>query len=227
MRAVKYHRNEISVQPTPKRSAGRIGLIYGRLTVIGYAGSSKWWCVCTCDETIAVSVAASSLSNGATQSCGCLHAQKTSESRSTHGATGTAEYSSWTHMLSRCYNSNSDAYHNYGGRGISVCPEWKSDFGQFLKDMGPCPPGYSLDRKDVNDDYCPSNCRWASRKTQANNTRTNLVFDGATLSELCGGSTDPSYERARGRLARGWCINCAVDAPAGVKCPHRHAAVNK
>jgi hypothetical protein len=84
-------------------------------------------------------------------------------------------------MLCRCYCPNTPYFKNYGGRKISVCDRWRT-FANFLADMGERPPGHSIDRINVNGDYCPENCRWATQKTQARNTRrnVNITWKGKT-----------------------------------------------
>lgn len=94
---------------------------------------------------------------------------------------GTPEHNSWAGAKARCYNKNSNNYKNYGGRGIKVCDRWlgPDGFKHFLEDMGKKPgPRYSLDRIDVNGDYSPENCRWATRHEQAANTRANNTVVG-------------------------------------------------
>jgi len=83
------------------------------------------------------------------------------------------EYRAWNLMKRRCFNNNTADYSKYGGRGICVCDRWKNSFSNFLKDMGKRPEGCSLDRIDVNGDYCPENCRWATWNQQQRNRRNN------------------------------------------------------
>lgn len=101
---------------------------------------------------------------------------------STHGDSSSREYTIWTNMKSRCLNPKSDDYSNYGGRGITICAEWVTDFAMFLADMGRCPKGKSLDRKDTNRGYCRDNCKWSTTDEQCNNRRNNIRIsvDGRT-----------------------------------------------
>ena len=93
----------------------------------------------------------------------------------THGMSDSKIYSCWCEMKKRCYNKNNKRYNNYGGRGIKVCSEWKDSFESFYR--WAMENGYedslSIDRIDVNGDYCPSNCRWATSVEQTRNTTRN------------------------------------------------------
>ncbi len=85
------------------------------------------------------------------------------------------EYRAWRGAKTRCYNSNDPKYPSYGGRGVKMCGRWQDSFEAFLEDMGPCPLGLTLGRKDNDGDYTPDNCEWQTLKAQANNTRSNCI----------------------------------------------------
>jgi hypothetical protein len=157
------------------------GKTFGRLTVIerhGPKGRRAYWrCKCECgNETVVVG---DTLKSGRTKSCGCLRTEETIKRSTTHGHTSnyqrTREYTSWKHAKERCNNPSNPKYPLYGGRGIKMCERWKKSFSAFMEDMGKCPPGHTLDRIDVNGNYEPNNCRWASPKSQGNNTRKNVI----------------------------------------------------
>jgi hypothetical protein len=117
------------------------------------------------------------------------------------------EYWIWAAMKQRCFNRNNSQFKDYGGRGITVCNRWLK-FEQFYADMGPRPTtDHSLERDDNDGDYCPENCRWATRSEQQSNTRRNRLFtyDGRTQTvtqwaEECGLSPDAITKR----IDRGW-----------------------
>ena len=165
------------------------GQTFGRLIALNRVpvkGDSKWVCRCSCGTIKTISGA--DLVSGHTKSCGCYFKEILSKSNLKHGerrrGKTTKEYRTWIGINCRCRNKNDARYKDYGERGITVCDRWRHSFENFLEDMGRCPDGLSIDRKDVNGNYEPSNCRWATNEQQANNTRANikLSFNGETLS---------------------------------------------
>lgn len=169
---------------------------FGRLTVTEFVGVIKgkkfWKCLCVCGNTKEVYY--HNLIIGKTKSCGCITKELSAEwgrNRQTHKMIKTPEYKSWACMKSRCSNNrDKEKYASYGGRGIRVCRRWVNSFENFYEDMGPIPTkGYTLDRIDVNGNYCKGNCRWASPEEQTRNRRNTILVSvkGRTmvLAEWC------------------------------------------
>jgi hypothetical protein len=138
----------------------------------GSTGATKWKCVCDCGKNLVIT--GYELKIGHTKSCGCMKVERIrllNKKNYEEGFQKTSEYQSWKAMIHRCNNPNYRYYHEYGGRGISVCDRWR-DFGLFLEDMGSKPsPKHSIDRIDVNGNYEPGNCRWATSEEQTRNSR--------------------------------------------------------
>lgn len=155
-----------------------VGQVFSRLTVIRWE-AQFWVCRCECGNEIRT--VANRLQKQLVRSCGCLKREQATR----HGMHGSTEYVIWHSMLQRCFNPKNTRYANYGGRGITVCDYWRHNFKAWLKDMGPRPPGTSLDRIDNESHYMPGNCRWATPAEQARNQRrTRLISYGGQTQTI-------------------------------------------
>lgn len=194
------------------------GQRFGRLLVLERHGSTRtkqatWLCQCDCGATsVAISL---NLGNGNTQSCGCLKRDVAKKQFTTHGMSKTRIHSVWATMIQRCVNPKDKGYFRYGGRGISVCDEWL-DFAAFYRDMGECPPGFSLERKKNNLGYSKENCVWATWREQNNNRRNSrLFFVNGRKINLTQISEQYGISRSglNRRLGNGWSIERAISTP--------------
>lgn len=220
-----------------------IGKRFGRLTVIEYSHTENnrtyWKCRCDCGNIVIRR--RKELSAGNTKSCGCLNRERAAEhmrevgkkywkngliearkaenhGNYVHGQRNTRLYTIWIGMKQRCFNPNSRAYKYYGNRGIVVCDEWKDNFQAFYD--WAMNNGYadnlSIDRKDVNGNYEPSNCRWATEIEQQNNKSDNHIIEYKGASKTMwqwAGEKGISYYALCSRLKKGWSIEKALETP--------------
>jgi hypothetical protein len=168
----------------------------------------KWECQCDCGNEVTVS--GNALLSGHTKSCGCLKIK--------HGYSNKERlYQTWKNMRRRCFDPTNNRWEHYGGKGITICPEW-NDYVLFRE--WAMSSGYNddltIDRIDVNGNYCPDNCRWVDAKTQANNVSRNHIieYEGKkmTMSEFAG-YLGISYSALQHRIERGWDMKSIVTTP--------------
>lgn len=167
-----------------------VGRRFGRLVVlkrsVNCGARTVWECKCDCGNIC--NVKSYCLRDGTTRSCGCLQREWAAEqgkNNATHNSCHTKLYIVWKSMKQRCYYTGNRSYKHYGGRGISICDEWLNDFNNFK--IWAYNNGYSedltIERKNVNGNYCPENCTWVPIEDQARNKRGQLKYMGKTLSQ--------------------------------------------
>lgn len=193
----------------------RPGDRFGMLTVISEGprhitagGEPKRTWVCACDCGGSSVAAGGNLRTGNTESCGCRKREAGKTANRSHGGSSDPEYAVWSSMIARCTRETDPSFGDYGGRGISVCPQWRDDYAAFILDMGRRPGlGFSIERIDNDGNYEPGNVKWATDVEQARNTRRNRIveYNGRSmpLSEACEISGVP-YGRAKNRIRDGW-----------------------
>lgn len=196
------------------------GQRFGRLTVIERTENKgkyvMWRCRCDCGKEI--TTRGYNLTSGGSQSCGCYNKERSSAYHTKHGESGTRLHLEWRKMKHRCSNSNNDRWEDYGGRGITVCPEWQNSYEAF-RDWS-LANGYradlTIDRIDVNGNYEPSNCRWITNQKQQNNRRDNhyITYKGETHTITEWARLYNIGENAFvHRISRGWDIERALTTP--------------
>lgn len=200
-----------------------VGRQFAQLTVQTFVGVTAmkmpiWTARCSCGNDVVVR--SQELLQGDTRSCGCLHRAAVvarNKSYAKHRAKNKPAYSSWQSMIQRCCNPLSKDYPRWGGRGIKVSPVWRHSYLTFVRDLGERPQGTSLERINVNGDYEPGNCRWATPKQQASNRRSShiVVFMGkrmtlTQLAESCGVNDATLRQRI---CKRGMSVEAAATTP--------------
>ena len=151
-------------------------LVEAKWQILGPRVGKRVPCRCSCG--VERQVVESDIRRGRSRNCGCENRARLRLMKPglRHGMEKTAEYRIWVDMRRRCHNPNRPDFPNYGGRGIYVCDRWRNDFSAFYSDMGPRPPGTTLDRIDNAGPYDAANCVWASRVRQERNKRTSRVL---------------------------------------------------
>ena len=200
------------------------GQKFGRLTVIKRVENAKdrhahWLCKCECGNYKII--CGRSLQKGVTLSCGCLISEITTKRSTKHGLHNTRIYSIYNDMKKRCYNKNNKSYENYGGRGIKICDEWLNKKNGFINFYNWAinnnyKVDLTIDRINVNGNYEPSNCKWATIKEQANNRRSNhlITYNGETHNiTQWAGILNISYGALKKRIRNGWDIEKAFNTP--------------
>lgn len=203
--------------PNNPRFIDMTGQTVGRWTVLGLSRAGRhpqWRCRCACG--VERNVGGENIRRGLSQSCGCLREDQPNPNFR-HGLTRSSEWIIWYGMRQRCYYKRHSSYHLYGARGITVCERWQHSFEAFLQDMGPRPSKqHSIERRDGDGHYEPSNCYWATSAEQGRNQRTNrhLEFRGETktLSDWAR-TAGLRVALLHGRLKKGWSIERALTEP--------------
>lgn len=165
-----------------------VGKQFGKLTVIEKTQSKKYpsggggvvyLCLCECGNK--KEILAGNLRSGHTTSCGCVQNQTRATIHTKHGASNHRLHNIWTDMKQRCYNPKAKSFKDYGGRGIAICDEWKDNFQAFYDwaMANSYSDDLTIDRKDVDGNYCPENCRWATKKEQRHNRRDTKERENA------------------------------------------------
>lgn len=179
-------------------------------------GSALWLCVCDCGTSR--SVVGSDLRQGKSTGCGCAGNDRIGSLNRSHGASRSRLHIVWKNMRMRCMNPKSAGFANYGGRGISMCPEWDdfSAFRQWALTAG-YKETFSIERLDVNGNYDPANCIWADAQAQSENRRFVARAPNGKLWVHIARANGISNSAYRSRLTSGWDYHQAATWPMGKK----------
>ena len=199
-------------------------VVFGKLTALSRCPEKssdnrvQWYCKCSCGNCEIITVTGKSLVSGNTKSCGCQRWITMQSTNRTHGMSHLLEYRVWKAIKERCYYPKHVSYSNYGGRGITVCDEWKDSFETFYKDMGPRPSlRHSIERRKVDESYSKDNCFWATPIEQANNTRKNIFYTHQGVSRTLAGwcrELNLSYGTIYARINQhNWSFEKAITTP--------------
>lgn len=191
------------------------GLRFGRLlvikkSVIDVNQKTSWCCQCDCGNVKDIPEYSLIRNTRPTLSCGCLHKEAVTK----HGYRHMPEYNIWRGMMDRCYNQKNANYFRYGGRGIVMSNEWRENFEAFYKDMGPRPgPEYSIERIENDKGYYKGNCKWATKKEQANNRGNSkqYIYRGKSqnLEDWCK-ELGLNFNTIYSRISKGWSFKHAI-----------------
>lgn len=189
-------------------------LVVERLSDQRIGRQLEWLCRCDCGAVL--SVIGGNLREGITKSCGCRVRSGHTVPRPvvTHGLSSSREYQVWRAIKQRCYDPNAKAYANYGGRGIGMSDEWRSNFAEFYRDMGPRPTSrHQIERRDNDGGYSKDNCVWATAKEQSKNKRDTILLTiegvtkpASTWAEEKGMNLNTVHQRLR----HGWSAERAL-----------------
>lgn len=203
------------------------GMRFGKLIAIkrnskSNCGKWKWLCKCDCGNYKDIDIHnLLRTDKTSTTTCGKCEKSRVGTKSYKHGMSETRLYQCYKLMKNRCYNSHNKRFYLYGGRGIKVCEDWLGENGSINFIKWSLVNGYqdnlTLDRIDSDKDYCPENCRWATRKEQSNNIRTNRHFEYNgemyTAPQICQLLNVKDEKLVCDRLRRGWSIEKAVNTP--------------
>jgi hypothetical protein len=184
------------------------GQIFGVLTAVNPEhsdGKKRYWrfrCQCGNHCVKVGTEVRKEVKRGGMPNCGCATGRLIAKKNSTHGMSRHPAYAVWRSMVDRCTLPTHQAWTNYGGRGITVCEQWRLSFENFWRDMGGAyVRGLDLDRVDNNGPYSPQNCRWATRRTNTRNKRNSLNVDITEIHLRTGIPRSTLYYRLRNGLS--------------------------